>query len=356
MQLSDFDFALPPELIAQTPAEQRSASRLLHVNGLHRSDLRFDALPGLLKAGDLLVLNDTRVIKARLLGAKVDTGGNVEALIERVTDEHEALAQLRVSKTPRPGTRLRFGAATAQVLGRADQFFRLRFDAPVLAVLASEGHTPLPPYIEHPAAAVDDHRYQTVYARSPGSVAAPTAGLHFDEPLLDALRTAGIGISFVTLHVGAGTFQPVRADDVREHRMHAERYELPADAARDIAAARARGGRIVAVGTTAVRTLESAALAAGDGQPLAACSGETTLFVTPGYRFRLVDAMITNFHLPRSTLFMLVCAFGGTQALKDAYAHAIAARYRFFSYGDAMLIERDPAAGGPAPAASGHAE
>lgn len=336
MRLSDFDFELPAELIAQHPGAERSASRLLHAGHGTLVDLRIDALPALLAPGDLLVLNDTRVLRARLRGSKA-SGGRVEVLIERVSSEHEALVQLRASKPPRPGTRLAWRSGGAQVLERQGEFWRLRFDAPVLAVLEREGELPLPPYIAHAPGAEDEQRYQTVYARHPGSVAAPTAGLHFDEALLARIRARGVGIAFVTLHVGAGTFRPVRVDDLSQHRMHAERYEVPAATAQAIAEARARGGRIVAVGTTTLRTLESAA----DGQGrVHAGNGETSLFVTPGYRFRVVEQLLTNFHLPRSTLLMLVSAFAGVATIRAAYAHAIAQRYRFFSYGDAMLIER----------------
>jgi len=337
MRLSDFDFDLPAELIAQHPEAARSASRLLHVRRDELADLRFDDLPGLLAPGELLVFNDTRVLRARLRGAKA-SGGRVEALIERVSGEHEALAQLRASKPPRPGGRLSFGSSAATVIERAGQFWLLRFDEPVLAVLDRDGELPLPPYITHSPDAEDERRYQTVYARAPGSVAAPTAGLHFDEPLLHRLRERGVEMAFVTLHVGAGTFQPVRVDDLSLHRMHAERYSVPESTAAAISAARAAGRRIVAVGTTSLRTLESAA--DEDGR-VRAGSGETRLFVTPGYRFRVVERLLTNFHLPRSTLLMLVSAFAGVARIRRAYAHAIAARYRFFSYGDAMLLERD---------------
>ncbi|HMN65884.1 MAG: tRNA preQ1(34) S-adenosylmethionine ribosyltransferase-isomerase QueA [Burkholderiaceae bacterium] len=346
MRLSDFDFELPAELIAQHPGPARSASRLLHVRRDGLSDLRFDALPGLLEPGELLVFNDTRVLRARLRGSK-DTGGRIEALVERITSEHEALAQLRASKPPRPGTRLAFGSAHATVTGRAGEFWKLRFDDPVLAAIDREGELPLPPYITHAPDAEDERRYQTVYAREPGSVAAPTAGLHFDEPLLARLRERGVELAFVTLHVGAGTFQPVRVDDLSRHRMHAERFSVPAQTAEAVARARAAGRRVVAVGTTSLRTLESAA--SEDGRVLAG-GGETRLFVTPGYAFRVVDRLITNFHLPKSTLLMLVSAFAGVERIRAAYAHAIAERYRFFSYGDAMLLEREQAAapGGPA--------
>ncbi len=337
MQLSDFDFDLPPGLIAQRPAADRPGSRLLRVGAERLDDLAFRDLPGLLRPGDLLVMNDTRVLRARLLGCKEGTGGQVEALVERITGEREALAQLRASKPARPGTVLRFAGAAARVTGRQDAFFTLEFDAPVLEVLERHGRMPLPPYIEHGADSTDDERYQTVYAREPGAVAAPTAGLHFDQPLLARLQEAGVRTAFVTLHVGAGTFQPVRVEDLREHRMHSERYQVSAAAAQAVQETRARGGRVVAVGTTSMRTLESAADAQGR---LAAADGETSLFVNPGYRFRVVDLLVTNFHLPKSTLLMLVSAFAGVQRIRRAYAHAIAQHYRFFSYGDAMLLAR----------------
>ncbi len=337
MRLSDFDFDLPAQLIAQHPLPDRSASRLLHVGADRLDDLRFTQLPSLLRAGDLLVMNDTRVIRARLLGVKAQSGGAVEALIERVTGERDAVVMLRASKTPRPGTVLRFGAAQATVTGREGAFFTLRFDEPVLQTLEREGHTPLPPYITHAPDRDDDARYQTVYARAPGAVAAPTAGLHFDQPLLERIRAQGVGIAHVTLHVGAGTFQPVRVEDLSQHVMHGERFELPQATAHAIRAARAAHGRIVAVGTTALRTLESCARDDGTVQ---AASGETHLFITPGYRFGVVDALITNFHLPKSTLLMLVSAFAGVERIRRAYRHAIAHDYRFFSYGDAMLLHR----------------
>jgi len=336
MRLSDFDFDLPPELIAQHPGPRRADSRLLHVARDALVDLRFRDLPTLLVPGDLLVFNDTRVIRARLHGTK-DTGGRVEALVERVLDAHEAIVQLRASKPPRPGTRLQWRSSGATVLAREGEFWRLRFDDDVHACLEREGALPLPPYIDRAPEATDEERYQTVYAREPGSVAAPTAGLHFDEPMLEQLRVHDVRTAFVTLHVGAGTFQPVRVDDLSQHRMHTERFHVPQDTARAIDEARARGSRIVAVGTTSLRTLESAADAHGS---VAAGSGETSLFVTPGYRFRVVDRLLTNFHLPRSTLLMLVSAFAGVDRVRAAYAHAIAQRYRFFSYGDAMLLER----------------
>ncbi len=336
MRLGDFDFELPPELIAQHPGARRADSRLLHVTPDALTDLRFPDLPTLLAPGDLLVFNDTRVIRARLHGVK-DTGGRVEALVERVLDAHDALVQLRASKPPKPGTRLRWRTSGATVLAREDGFWRLRFDDDVHECLQREGALPLPPYIERAPEAADEERYQTVYAREPGSVAAPTAGLHFDEAMLQQLRSRGVRSAFVTLHVGAGTFQPVRVEDLSQHRMHAERFHVPEASARAIDEARRRGSRILAVGTTSLRTLESAADAQGR---IAPGSGETSLFVTPGYRFRVVDRLLTNFHLPRSTLLMLVSAFAGVERIRSAYAHAISRRYRFFSYGDAMLLER----------------
>ena len=338
MKTSDFSYELPPELIAQHPAAARSASRLLHVAGA-LADRAVTDLPDLLRAGDLLVFNDTRVIKARLFGAKA-TGGRVEILIERLLDEREALAQLGVSKTPKPGSFIELDGADArvEVIGREAFFFRLRLEGEFgwLDLLERVGRLPLPPYIHHVPEAQDDARYQTVFAREPGAVAAPTAGLHFDQALLAALRGRDVETATLTLHVGAGTFQPVRVDDLSEHRMHAERYQVPAGLATQIAATKARGGRVVAVGTTSVRALESAA--SEDGW-ITEGEGETRIFITPGYRFRVVDALFTNFHLPESTLMMLVCAFGGQQRLLDAYRHAVQQRYRFFSYGDAMLIE-----------------
>ena len=341
MRLSDFDYDLPPELIAQHPAAQRTSSRLLHVDGrsgeLH--DRQFGDLVGLLDANDVLIVNDTRVIKARLHGRK-DTGGEVEVLVERVLDDRRALAQVRASKTPKAGRTLLLGphGVKAEVLGRVGEFHELRFDEEVLDVLAREGEVPLPPYITHAAEGDDESRYQTVYARVPGAVAAPTAGLHFDQPLLDALRAKGIAFASVTLHVGAGTFQPVRVDDVSQHVMHSEWYSIPQATVDAIGAARKKNGRVVAVGTTALRALESAA-ALGEGG-LAAGAAETRLFIVPGYRFQVVDRLVTNFHLPRSTLLMLVAAFAGADAIRRAYAHAVAQRYRFFSYGDAMLLDR----------------
>jgi S-adenosylmethionine:tRNA ribosyltransferase-isomerase len=339
MRVADFDFDLPPELIAQFPPAVRGASRLLHVDAAGSLDHReFRDLPALLRPDDLLVMNDTRVIKARLFGQK-DSGGKVELLVERVTGEFEALAFIRASHAPKPGSTIRLADdVTVEVLERQDDLTRLRFPRPVLDVLDALGRLPLPPYIEHVATADDEARYQTVFAARPGAVAAPTAGLHFDDAMLDALQAAGVRSARVTLHVGAGTFQPVRVDDIADHRMHSERYTIPQATVDAIIETRARGGRVVAVGTTSLRALEAAA----QSGKLHAGSGETDIFITPGYAFRVVDALITNFHLPKSTLLMLVSAFAGTDAIRAAYAHAIQHRYRFFSYGDAMFLEKRP--------------
>ena len=338
MRLSDFDYALPPELIAQHPASERTASRLLHLDGKSGAieDLRFPDIARLIRPGDVLVLNDTRVVKARLHGRK-DSGGEIEVLVERVLDAHRALAQARSSKPLKAGRRIVFTPGVeAEVLGRHDEFFELRFDDEVMRVMERHGEVPLPPYITHEARAEDEARYQTVYARVPGAVAAPTAGLHFDEALLQALRAKGVAVARLTLHVGAGTFQPVRVDDVSRHVMHSEWYSVPEATVNAIAAARAAKGRVIAVGTTALRALESAAT----GGALRAGTAETRLFIVPGYEFRVVDRLVTNFHLPKSTLLMLVSAFAGVENIRRAYAHAVAERYRFFSYGDAMLLER----------------
>lgn len=337
--LSDFDFELPPELIAQQPAGERSASRLLDATGADPSERVFRDLPSLLRAGDLLVFNDTRVIKARLWGHKA-TGGAVEILVERVLPGHEVLAHLRASKSPRPGTWLRVADAfDAQVLGRAgphDALFRLQLPGEPLDLLERHGHVPLPPYIEHADTADDERRYQTIFAQRPGAVAAPTAALHFDEPLLAELDRRGVLTARVTLHVGAGTFQPVRTQNLAEHRMHSEWFDVPQATVRAVQRTRAAGHRVVAVGTTTLRALESAARDA----PLQARSGETDIFITPGYAFQVVDLLVTNFHLPKSTLLMLVSAFAGTDRIRALYRHAIASKYRFFSYGDAMLLAR----------------
>ena len=337
LYIDDFDYELPSGLIAQHPSESRSASRLLQLSGETLSDHRFCDLPKLLSPGDLLVFNDTRVIKARLFGQK-ETGGHIEVLIERLLPGGEALVQVHAGRAAKPGSTLRLsGGIEARVLGREGEFYHLRFPegADVLALLERHGSVPLPPYITHAPGADDEQRYQTVYARSPGAVAAPTAGLHFDEPLLSALASRGVEFAYVTLHVGAGTFQPVRAKNLAEHRMHAEHYEIPEKTAAAIEAARRRGGKVVAVGTTTVRCLEASGARAG--------AGETDLFITPGFDFRVVDRLITNFHLPRSTLLVLVSAFAGIESIRRAYRHAIGKRYRFYSYGDAMLIERSSA-------------
>lgn len=339
LSLSDFDYELPVELIAQTPAATRTSSRLLHVDAAGGShDSQFAFLTQLLKPNDLLVFNDTRVIQARLFGQKA-TGGKVEVLIERITAINEALAHIKASKSPGPGSALRLAdVVNATVLGRADDLFVLKFDAPVLDILEQHGTVPLPPYISHQPDAQDQQRYQTVYARAPGAVAAPTAGLHFDEAMFEQLKQMGVQRTFVTLHVGAGTFQPVRDGDLAKHVMHAEWYTVPESTIQAIARARTLGGRVIAVGTTSVRALESAAkLDPSLTQPQ---SGDTRLFIQPGFEYKVVDAMITNFHLPQSTLLMLVSAFIGLDTMKRAYQHAIRERYRFFSYGDAMFLER----------------
>jgi len=343
LRLSDFDYELPAELIAQHPAAERAASRLLHLDGGTGAleDLSFRDIVGLLDPADVLVVNDTKVIKARLLGRK-DTGGEVEVLIERVLDHARALAQVRASKPPKAGRKIVFaGEVEAEVLGRHGEFYELSFKGAgsVLDVLSRHGSTPLPPYITHRPDGEDDARYQTVYAREPGAVAAPTAGLHFDEALLGALHAKGVAIARLTLHVGAGTFQPVRTDDVSKHVMHAEWYSVPPATVDAVARAKAAGGRVVAVGTTALRALEAAAAIREEGG-IVAGAAETRIFIVPGFRFRVVDRLVTNFHLPRSTLLMLVSAFAGSDNIRRAYAHAVAQRYRYFSYGDAMLLDR----------------
>ena len=338
--VADFDFDLPVGLIAQHPAAQRSGSRLLDGRGRAPAEHVFRELPQLLQAGDLLVFNDTRVIKARLLGEKLHSGGVVQALVERVLGGHQVLAHLRASKSPKPGTVLRFADAfDATVLGRGgadDALFNLQFPSDPFALLQAHGHVPLPPYITHADSDDDEARYQTVFAERPGAVAAPTAALHFDDALLRALQQRGVQRAAVTLHVGAGTFQPVRGDTLAEHRMHSEWYEVSAATVQAIAATRAAGGRIVAVGTTTLRALESAAR----GGALQAGAAETDIFITPGFEFRVVDQLLTNFHLPRSTLLMLVSAFAGHDHVRALYRHAIESRFRFFSYGDAMLLAR----------------
>ena len=340
-KVSDFDYELLPGLIAQRPAAKRTDSRLLHVASAKLADLSFTALPDLLAAGDVLVVNDTRVIRSRLRGRR-DTGGKVELLLERILAPDEAWMQLAASHPPKkPGARLLLaGGAVATVLERNDRFVRLRFDAgmPLGDYLDRYGEVPLPPYIARSADEADAERYQTVYAGERGAVAAPTAGLHFDDALLGQFRERGVALANVTLHVGAGTFEPVEHEDIVLHRMHRERYDIPEATVRSVEAARKAGRAVVAVGTTTLRALESAAMEGA----LRAGAAETELFVTPGFAFRIVDRLITNFHLPRSTLLMLVSAFGGYDTIRNAYAHAIRERYRFFSYGDAMLLERDP--------------
>ena len=334
MRKADFHYELPVSLIAQAPLPGRSDSRLLCLDpGGGCTDRLISQLPGLLTPGDLLVLNDTRVLPARLRGQK-QSGGQIELLIERHISDHEVLAWVRASKSPRAGGLLRVAGVRVEVLGREAELFRLRFEHPVLPLLESHGEVPLPPYIQRDTEAADRERYQTVFARRPGSAAAPTAGLHFDEALLAALEARGIERCFVTLHVGAGTFAPVRTEEVEAHQLHREWLEVDAAVCEAVAAAHARGGRVVAVGTTAVRALESAA-ADGSLRPM---RGETALFIYPGYRFRVVDAIVTNFHLPESSLLMLVCAFAGRDPVLAAYRHAVQAGYRFFSYGDAMFV------------------
>ena len=339
MRKSDFFYDLPPRLIAQAPLPERAASRLLRLDGEGGgvADRLFADLPNLLKADDLLVFNDTRVIPARLYGRK-DSGGKIEMLVERVTGERQALAHVRASKPPKPGTELLLdGGHRLRVTGRAEDLFRVESPGSSIAdILAAVGHMPLPPYIERADDVADRERYQTVFARHPGAVAAPTAGLHFDEAMLARLEAMGVGRVCLTLHVGSGTFQPLRVDNLDEHRMHAEYCQVDEAAVERIRAARAAGGRVVAVGTTVARTLESAALSG----ELRAFQGDTRLFIRPG--FRCVDALLTNFHLPASTLRVLLCAFAGYDATLAAYRHAVAREYRFFSYGDAMFATRNP--------------
>ncbi len=335
----DFDYELPDELIAQEPPLSRTASRLLRLSRDALSDGGFENLSHWLRAGDLLVFNDTRVIRARVAGVK-DTGGKIEALVERVVDRNLAWVQIRASHAPRPGGKVRFPDGRCwTVLQKQDDLYRVSLDGDGPGFydwLERSGELPLPPYIRHVAGEQDDERYQTVYARVPGAVAAPTAGLHFDADMLQCLRDAGVESAWLTLHVGAGTFQPVRVERLAEHRMHAERFEIPVATAEAVARTQARGGRVVAVGTTSLRALEAAS---AEGA-LQAGAGETRLFITPGYRFRTVDVLLTNFHLPRSTLLMLVSAFAGVERVRQAYQHAVQQRYRFFSYGDAMLVDR----------------
>lgn len=340
MQLADFDYALPDELIARFPPRNRRDSRLLVADAAAGEliDEQFAALPGLLRAGDLLVFNDTRVIRARLRGRKA-SGGRVEILIERVSDDTGAIVQLRSSKTPGEGTVLELpGGAHAIVLGRSGEFFRLEFSEAVDPYLERHGAIPLPPYLGREADDDDVARYQTVYAQHPGAVAAPTAGLHFDKELLQQTLVRGVRHAFLTLHVGAGTFQNLREDAIRNNRLHAERVTVSTATCEAVARTRASGGRVIAVGTTSARALEAASQ---DGYLRPFC-GETDLFIRPGYRFHGVDALLTNFHLPRSSLLMLVAAFTGREFVLRAYRHAVSQRYRFFSYGDAMLLSPDP--------------
>lgn len=337
---NDFDFVLPPERIAQHPIEQRSASRLLHVGADGAlCDQTFADLPQYLQPGDLLVFNDTKVIRARFFGQK-STGGQVEVLLERIVSPQRALAQVRASKSPKPGTWLRLAEQfDVEVLGRQGEFFELSLPATAQnfwELAEAYGALPLPPYIEHAASGFDEQRYQTVYAKDPGAVAAPTAGLHFDNVLLDKLAMMGVDTAFLTLHVGAGTFQPVRVENIAEHKMHRERFQIPESTVAKIEQTKAAGRNVIAVGTTSLRALESAA---SEGT-LRSGAAETEIFITPGYDFQVVDRLVTNFHLPRSTLLMLVSAFAGMETIRGAYQHAIAQNYRFFSYGDAMLLQR----------------
>jgi len=336
MQASDFHFDLPAELIAQEPLAVRSDSRLLRVMAEGLADLRFSDLPGELQSGDLLVLNDTRVIPARLFGQK-RSGGKIEVLLERILDDDTALVQMRSSKSPKPGAELQFAEnITAELLRREGPFFVLQFSAPALTVFNRLGHMPLPPYIDRPDTAADVDRYQTVFSATPGAVAAPTAGLHFDDALLSRIAALNVEIAKVTLHVGAGTFQPVRQEQIDAKQLHSERVIVSQTLCDKVAATRKRGGRVIAVGTTVMRCLETAARSG----ELAPYNGETSLFIQPGYCFNVVDAMVTNFHLPESSLLMLVSAFAGQDRILAAYRHAVAERYRFFSYGDAMFLER----------------
>lgn len=342
MHRSDFHFNLPSELIAQYPLPVRTDSRLLALDGETGAvqDRLFTDLTELLQPGDLLVFNNTRVIPARLFGIK-ETGGKVEVLVERVLDDKRVLAHVRASKSPKENSKLILdGDVNVTVLGREGDLFELRFEGAASAIdqLEQYGHTPLPPYIDREDETNDRDRYQTVYAKKQGAVAAPTAGLHFDQVMLDKLADMGVSSAFVTLHVGAGTFQPVRVDNIVDHHMHAEYIEVGADVVEAVENTRANGGRVIAVGTTSVRALESAAREGKHPTPLAKYSGDTDIFITPGYQFKVVDGLITNFHLPESTLLMLVCAFSGYDAVMNAYKHAVSTGYRFFSYGDAMFL------------------
>ncbi len=342
MRTADFDFHLPEELIAQHPLKERTASRLLELRDAECIDHQFTDIIELIQPEDLLIFNNTRVIPARLHGQK-STGGKLEVLVERVLDEHHLLAHIRCSKSPKAGASLLLeGEIHATMLEREGELFKLRFENPqgVLELLDTYGHMPLPPYISRDDEAEDKQRYQTVYAEQPGAVAAPTAGLHFDEELLAQIKLKGVDIGFVTLHVGAGTFQPVRVDNIEDHHMHAEYIDVDNEVVEMIRQAKARGGRVIAVGTTSVRSLESAAM---QGE-LAEFHGDSRIFIYPGYEFKVVDAMITNFHLPQSTLLMLVSAFSGKSNIMNAYAHAVEQKYRFFSYGDAMFLQKSDCA------------
>ena len=338
MRTADFDFDLPDELIAQYPLEQRSASRLLHLSGTNLIDRQFSEFPDLLLPDDLLVFNNTKVIPARLHGMK-DTGGKIEVLVERLLDEHHLLAHVKASKSPKAGARLVLEQVIhATMIERVGDLFKLRFEGKTsaLELLQRHGHMPLPPYIDRADDKTDESRYQTVYAKHAGAVAAPTAGLHFDQAMLNKLAAKGIKSAFVTLHVGAGTFQPVRVDDIKDHHMHAETIDVDASVVEQIAQTKAKGGRVIAIGTTAVRSLESAAMKGA----LAEYHDDSQIFIYPGYEFKVVDAIVTNFHLPQSTLLMLVSAFSGHKTIMDAYQHAVEQKYRFFSYGDAMFLEK----------------
>jgi S-adenosylmethionine:tRNA ribosyltransferase-isomerase len=338
--LSDFDFDLPTELIAQVPLPERAASRLLKVGDTQCEDRVFSELPSFLQAGDVLVFNDTKVLNARFYGVK-QSGGKVEVLVERVLDARTVLAQVRASKSPLPGTGLRLADSFDVSVGeRSGEFFVLHFPSDAIELIDRYGQLPLPPYIQHAADATDAQRYQTVYAKHPGAVAAPTAGLHFDQALLDQLQQQGVLLTWLTLHVGAGTFQPVRTENLAEHQMHSEWYRLPQTTVDIIETAKRSGCKVIAVGTTSMRALESASQTG----KLVAGSSDTQLFITPGYQFKTVDRLITNFHLPKSTLMMLVSAFAGVDRIRHAYSYAIAQRYRFFSYGDAMLLDRETSA------------
>ena len=338
--LSDFDFDLPTELIAQVPLPERAASRLLKVGDTQCEDRVFSELPSFLQAGDVLVFNDTKVLNARFYGVK-QSGGKVEVLVERVLDARTVLAQVRASKSPLPGTGLRLADSFDVSVGeRSGEFFVLHFPSDAIELIDRYGQLPLPPYIQHAADATDAQRYQTVYAKHPGAVAAPTAGLHFDQALLDQLQQQGVLLTWLTLHVGAGTFQPVRTENLAEHQMHSEWYRLPQTTVDIIQTAQRSGRKVIAVGTTSMRALESASQTG----KLVAGSSDTQLFITPGYQFKTVDRLITNFHLPKSTLMMLVSAFAGVGRIRHAYSYAIAQRYRFFSYGDAMLLDRETSA------------